>query len=179
MAAEDKQLFTQRELYKEFYAVPEGMRKDRFFTEDTHEPIVTDTDFGRAFNVHPKTLYRWSKEPDFIQHVYNIRRERMERGIPEVIEALMKQAGSGNMTAIKMVLEFVGMDVLGKNTDEDISIGDNPFNSEGKITYFALELAEHLVKSMRLDVLPDKMANVIAKYMIETALPKEESLELD
>ena len=58
--------------------------------------------------VNWRTLTRWKKLPGWMEEVNRIARAGLERGLPDVYGALLREAAKGSIHHIRTVLELVG-----------------------------------------------------------------------
>ena len=86
------------------------------------QPDITAQEVAVRLGVSPKTVEAWRQDPNFIDAIYN--RYMLEFGgeIPAVLNAMIREAKSGNVQAGRLVLEHSGK--LVKNVNITI---DSPF----------------------------------------------------
>jgi len=86
------------------------------------QPDITAQEVAVRLGVSPKTVEAWRQDPNFIDAIYN--RYMIEFGgeIPAVLNAMIREAKSGNVQAGRLILEHSGK--LVKNVNITI---DSPF----------------------------------------------------
>lgn len=70
--------------------------------------MSTQGEFAAEHQVNEATLSRWKKEDGFMDGVEEMRRERLDEELTEVYQALIDQAKSGNMDAIRFAFKLSG-----------------------------------------------------------------------
>ncbi len=70
------------------------------------EKKVTDVKMCEELGIHVMTLWRWKQKPEFIQAVNDLAYSLLKSELPDVYRALAKQAKSGNVKAIEILLRF-------------------------------------------------------------------------
>ena len=88
-------------LFQQWLAIPKGMRADK-------TGLGTQKEFAQKHNVTPTTLSRWKQDPDFMDAVEHERNKRLDRELSEVYQALIDEAISGNMDAIRFAFKLTG-----------------------------------------------------------------------
>lgn len=92
----------RQQLYQRWKATPRAMRRPDQQTEE---------DVARILRVDLDTLRAWEQQPDFWLNVFSYARTILGSSLPSVLEALVKKAQSGSVTAIKLVLEVLDLHV--------------------------------------------------------------------
>jgi len=90
-------LTCEYEEFVKFCAMPRVLRK-----------IKTQCEFSKKFGVNEDTLTDWKKLPEFLERVRQIILEREQEGLPDVIDALRGEAETGNPSAVRLWLQYVG-----------------------------------------------------------------------
>ena len=85
-------------------------------------PTITNIDLAQKLKVSSVTVNRWMKDPNFIEACYD--RYMLEFGgqLPNVLNAMIREAQAGNVQAARLILEHSGK--LVKNINVTI---DSPF----------------------------------------------------
>jgi len=94
--------------FVQFCATPRVLRK-----------IKTQREFAKEFGVSEDTLTDWKKTPEFLDRIRQIILEREQEGLSDVINALRGEAESGNPSAIRLWLQYVGELQLRKLDNKD------------------------------------------------------------
>ena len=85
--------------FAEWLALPEALR----------HPETLDG-LANAMNVRPATLSRWERDGEFQGLVSEMACERLDRVIPDVIQAIIDMAVKGDFRFVKLVLDLTGND---------------------------------------------------------------------
>ena len=70
--------------------------------------IKTQREFAKKFGVNEDTLTDWKKVSGFLERVRRIILEREQEGLPDVINALCREAKKGKPGAAKLWLQYIG-----------------------------------------------------------------------
>jgi len=90
-------LISEYEEFVRFCATPRILRE-----------IKTQREFADKFGVSEDTLTDWKKIPEFLDRVHQIILEREQEGLPDVINALRNEAETGDPSAVRLWLQYVG-----------------------------------------------------------------------
>ncbi len=93
-------LHTLKARYRTFLSVPMRYRPDN---------LRTIEEFASFYNIKPALLQQWESEPGFWDEVFNGARAVAGRALADVIDALVMRAKGGNVNAIKLALEMLGV----------------------------------------------------------------------
>ena len=85
-------------------------------------PNITAQEIASKLNIHTQTVSNWRKDPNFVDMVYSIYMVEFGAEIPSVLQAMIREAKSGNVQAGRLVLEHSGK--LVKNINITV---DSPF----------------------------------------------------
>jgi transcriptional regulator with XRE-family HTH domain len=94
---------TERQrLYEIWKATPPAARQEGQQTEEQVAALL---------GVTITTLRDWERQPEFWMNVFQESRRILGNSIPQVLDALVKKASGGSVTAIKLLLEVLGLHV--------------------------------------------------------------------
>jgi len=127
------------------------------------QPDITARQVADKLGVSVKTVEGWRQDPNFIDAIYE--RYMIEFGgeIPAVLNAMIREAKSGNVQAGRLILEHSGK--LVKNINVTV---DSPFEKFMK----KIEVAE-VVDGEIEDVVVEEIINEIPEEVVEiTTLPE-------
>ena len=126
------------------------------------QPDITAQEVAVKLGVSPKTVEGWRQDPNFIDAIYN--RYMIEFGgeIPAVLNAMIREAKSGNVQAGRLILEHSGK--LVKNVNITI---DSPFEKfmskievanvvDGEIEDAEVEEIISVIPEVDLTTLPER-----------------------
>jgi len=115
-------------------------------------PSSTRKEIASHVGVTPTTVYDWQKEPYFVDAVYETYMTKFGFQLPSVLEAMIREALTGNVQAGRLVLEHSGK--LVKNVHVQV---DSPFEkflkAENEVEF---EDAEVIEAEYDLDKLPER-----------------------
>ena len=131
------------------------------------QPSITAKEVADVLGVSVNTVAEWRQDPNFIDAVYN--RYMIEFGgeLPAVLNAMIREAKSGNVQAGRLVLEHSGK--LIKNINVTI---DSPFEKFMK----KIEVAD-VVDGEIEDVVVTEIINEIPEGVVETTPLPERKIE--
>jgi hypothetical protein len=86
--------------YRTFLSVPMSVRPSA---------MQTVKQFANHFNIQPSLLRQWEAEPAFWDEVFSESRSVLGRAMADIMEALVARAKGGNVNAIKLSLEVLGV----------------------------------------------------------------------
>jgi len=86
--------------YRTILSVPTELRPEQF---------KTPADFARYFNLPVALLKQWEMEPGFWDSVFTEAQAVVGRAMADVMQSLARRAKSGNIQAIKLSLEVLGV----------------------------------------------------------------------
>ena len=86
------------------------------------QPSITAKEVANSLGVSFRTVEHWRTDPNFIEAINERHNIVVSSEIPAVINAMLREAKSGNVQAAKLVLEFMGK--LVKNINVTV---DSPF----------------------------------------------------
>ena len=115
-------------------------------------PAATRVEIASHVGVTPTTVYDWQREPYFVDAVYETYMTAFGFQLPSVLEAMIREALTGNVQAGRLVLEHSGK--LVKNVHVQV---DSPFEKFLKAeTEVEFEDAEVIEAEYDLDKLPER-----------------------
>jgi len=115
-------------------------------------PAATRVEIASHVGVAPNTVYDWQREPYFVDAVYETYMTSFGFQLPSVLEAMIREALTGNVQAGRLVLEHSGK--LVKNVHVQV---DSPFEKFLKAeTEVEFEGAEVIEAEYDLDKLPER-----------------------
>jgi len=126
-------------------------------------PDITAQEVADQLQMNVRTVVSWKKDPNFIDAIYE--RYMVEFGgeLPAVLNAMVREAKSGNVQAGRLVLEHSGK--LVKNVNVTV---DSPFEKFMK----KIEVAD-VVDGEIEDVVVNEIINEIPEEMVDiTTLPE-------
>ena len=126
-------------------------------------PDITAQEVADALGVKVRTVVDWKSDPNFVDAVYN--RYMVEFGgeIPAVLNAMIREAKSGNVQAGRLILEHSGK--LVKNINVTV---DSPFEKFMK----KVEVADVIDGEIE-DVVVTEIINEIPEEVVDiTTLPE-------
>ena len=126
-------------------------------------PDITAQEVADQLQMNVRTVISWKKDPNFIDAIYE--RYMVEFGgeLPAVLNAMVREAKSGNVQAGRLVLEHSGK--LVKNVNVTV---DSPFEKFMK----KIEVAE-VVDGEIEDVVVNEIINEIPEEVVDiTTLPE-------
>ena len=131
------------------------------------QPSITAKEVADILGVSANTVAEWRQDPNFIDAVYN--RYMLEFGgeLPAVLNAMIREAKSGNVQAGRLVLEHSGK--LVKNVNVTV---DSPFEKFMK----KIEVAD-VVDGEIEDVVVTEIINEIPEEVVETTPLPERKIE--
>ena len=113
-------------------------------------PAATRVEIASHVGVAPNTVYDWQREPYFVDAVYETYMTSFGFQLPSVLEAMIREALTGNVQAGRLVLEHSGK--LVKNVHIQV---DSPFEKFLKAEVGGkYEDAEIIEAEYELDKLP-------------------------
>jgi hypothetical protein len=86
--------------YKLWRSLPPG---------DRPEALRTDKEFAKYYNVSLSTLRQWESSPAFWEECFAIAKNTIGQRLPEILSALAARAATGNVPAVKLALEVLGV----------------------------------------------------------------------
>lgn len=86
--------------YKVWRSLPPDERPDA---------IQTEREFAKYYGLSMATLRQWESDPKFWEDAFAIAKATIGRRLPEILTALAKRASDGNVPAIKLSLEVLGV----------------------------------------------------------------------
>lgn len=95
--------------YMDWLALPKALRQPK-----------TDGQFATQLGVNQSTLWRWRQIPGFADELRRQVREQLKSEVPEIYEALVKEAKKGDVPAIKLALEITGDYVPSQKIDANV-----------------------------------------------------------
>ena len=101
-------LTREYEEFVRFCATPRVLRETK-----------TQREFAKKFGVNEDTLTDWKKVPGFLERIRQIILEREQEGLPDVIDALRGKAESGDPSAVRLWLQYVGEIELRKSDNKN------------------------------------------------------------
>ena len=110
-------------------------------------PNITAQEVANKLNVHVKTVASWRKDPNFVDMVYSIYMVEFGAEIPAVLQAMIREAKSGNVQAGRLVLEHSGK--LVKNINITV---DSPFEKFLKADQAEVEYVDAEVQDIVEDI---------------------------
>ena len=132
-------------------------------------PNITVQEIAKRLNVHINTVASWRKDPNFVDMVYGIYMVEFGAEIPSVLQAMVREAKSGNVQAGRLVLEHSGK--LVKNINVTI---DSPFEKYLKAEEAEVEYMDAEVQDV-VDDIPDIPDVVLPERKIEQQEERKES----
>tara|TARA_Y100000310_G_scaffold180177_1_gene180092 strand:+ start:223 stop:927 length:705 start_codon:yes stop_codon:yes gene_type:complete len=115
-------------------------------------PRATKKEIASHVGVAPTTVYDWQREPFFVDAVYETYMTAFGFQLPAVLEAMIREALTGNVQAGRLVLEHSGK--LVKNVHVQV---DSPFEkflkAETEVEFDDVEVIE---AEYDLDKLPER-----------------------
>ena len=72
-------------------------------------PMQTYSSLGREIGVNESTIRNWFSNPTFIDACYNRYMEVAGIELPQVVQAMVREAKEGNVHAGRLVLEHFGI----------------------------------------------------------------------
>lgn len=131
------------------------------------QPDITAQQVADVLGVSVKTVEGWRQDPNFIDAIYE--RYMLEFGgeIPAVLNAMIREAKSGNVQAGRLVLEHSGK--LVKNINVTV---DSPFEKFMK----KVEVAEVIDGEVE-DVVVTEIVNEIPEEVVDLSTLPERNLE--
>jgi len=115
-------------------------------------PAATRVEIASHVGVAPTTVYDWQREPYFVDAVYETYMTAFGFQLPSVLEAMIREALTGNVQAGRLVLEHSGK--LVKNVHVQV---DSPFEkflkAENEVEFEDVEVIE---AEYDLDKLPER-----------------------
>jgi len=101
--------WTQKQLkYIRFLADPEETRSKSQFAQD--------------IGVSLRTLFRWQEKEGFSDAVYELAMVHLKGDLAPVLRALAKQAGKGDVQAIKLALQHTGKFVERQSSAQEVKV---------------------------------------------------------
>jgi len=126
-------------------------------------PNITAQEVADKLEMNVRTVISWKKDPNFVEAIYNIYKVHFDSEIPAVLNAMVREAKSGNVQAGRLVLEHSGK--LVKNVNVTV---DSPFEKFMK----KIEVAD-VVDGEIEDVVVNEIINEIPEEMVDiTTLPE-------
>ena len=132
-------------------------------------PNITAQEVANKLNVHVKTVASWRKDPNFVDMVYSIYMVEFGAEIPAVLQAMIREAKSGNVQAGRLVLEHSGK--LVKNINITV---DSPFEKFLKAEEAEVEFMDAEIQDV-VDYIPDIPDVVLPERKIEQQEERKES----
>ena len=130
-------------------------------------PDITAQEVADALGVKVRTVVDWKSDPNFVDAIYN--RYMVEFGgeIPAVLNAMIREAKSGNVQAGRLILEHSGK--LVKNINVTV---DSPFEKFMK----KIEVAD-VVDGEIEDVVVTEIIDEIPEEVVEISTLPERKIE--
>tara|TARA_R100000458_G_C8221241_1_gene205533 strand:+ start:262 stop:939 length:678 start_codon:yes stop_codon:yes gene_type:complete len=130
-------------------------------------PDITAQEVADQLQMNVRTVISWKKDPNFIDAIYE--RYMVEFGgeLPAVLNAMVREAKSGNVQAGRLVLEHSGK--LVKNVNVTV---DSPFEKFMK----KIEVAE-VVDGEIEDVVVNEIINEIPEEVVDLSTLPERNTE--
>lgn len=119
---------------------PRGKRRKfiEIMSDPTHQGCKTNEEISKLVGINPATYYSWIREPELLRAAYDLYTFTLATKLPAVLDAAVKAAVKGDITAIKLIVEK-GERLLGMYED---ATGEKMFSFEQ-----ACELIESASKS--------------------------------
>ena len=132
-------------------------------------PNITAQEIASKLNIHTQTVSNWRKDPHFVDMVYSIYMVEFGAEIPAVLQAMIREAKSGNVQAGRLVLEHSGK--LVKNINITV---DSPFEKFLKAEEAEVEFMDAEIQDV-VDDIPDIPDVVLPERKIEEQEERKES----
>ena len=132
-------------------------------------PNISSQEVANKLNVHINTVASWRKDPNFVDIGYSIYMVEFGAEIPSVLQAMIREAKSGNVQAGRLVLEHSGK--LVKNINITI---DSPFEKFLKAEEAEVEFMDAEIQDV-VDDIPDIPDIVLPERKIEQQEERKES----
>ena len=117
-------------------------------------PDVQHQDVAKMLGIGEKTLFRFRRDPNFWNKVYDYYMVSFEGEIPDVLRAMVREAKAGNTQAGRLVLEHSGK--LQKNINITI---DSPFEKWMQKVEGGVEIEDaEIIEDMK--ALPDDFSGL-------------------
>jgi hypothetical protein len=106
-----------KSLFAEFTSLRPEQRQEVF-------GFYFDKDFAAHYNVTPKTLCAWKKDPRFEREKRKLYLQRVDKRLPNVIDRMLDKAEDGDVVAGKEILKMAGLleDTIRIKTETQINI---------------------------------------------------------
>lgn len=72
------------------------------------EPELTNEEYAAQVGINPKTLYAWKKNPEFVEYLDGLCKEKFKSYEALALKKLHKRLEKGDMRAITYVLDGTG-----------------------------------------------------------------------
>ena len=132
-------------------------------------PNITAQEIASKLNIHTQTVSNLRKDPNFVDMVYSIYMVEFGAEIPAVLQAMIREAKSGNVQAGRLVLEHSGK--LVKNINITV---DSPFEKFLKAEETEVEFMDAEIQDV-VDDIPDIPDVVLPERKIEEQEERKES----
>jgi hypothetical protein len=77
--------------------------------DERPDVLKTDRDFAKYYGLSLSTLRQWESDPRFFEDVFATAKSTIGRRLPEILGALAARAAGGNIPAVKLALEVLGV----------------------------------------------------------------------
>ena len=141
-------------------------------------PNITVKDLAFELGITERTIVKWRTDPNFMDAIYDRYMVLFGGELPAILNAMIREAKSGNVQAGRLVLEHSGK--LVKNINVTV---DSPFEKYLKAVDIDIEDAE-IIEVMEeipiIETLPDRdieppiKRNKREKKQIDSAIKKEQ-----
>lgn len=85
---------------------PKQLKYIKFLADP--EESRSKSQFAQEIKVSLRTLFRWQEKEGFWDAVYELAMVHLKAELAPVLQALAKQAGKGDVSAIKLLLQHTG-----------------------------------------------------------------------
>lgn len=85
---------------------------------------LTFEEVAEQSGISLRQLHRWRKQPEFKQAIVEQALNNVKDSLPEVLQAHEKQAKSGNVNAIKLFYELLGLLVTKQEITQEVTNKD-------------------------------------------------------
>ena len=135
-------------------------------------PTITNIDLAQKLKVSSVTVNRWMKDPNFIEACYD--RYMLEFGgqLPNVLNAMIREAQAGNVQAARLILEHSGK--LVKNINVSI---DSPFEKFLKQVPDAEVFSDKESKEMGIHTFSFGEEDIMRSKLVKFLITKLKSVE--
>lgn len=94
----------------DWLALPKKLRKPR-----------TQDQLAKIIGYDPATLSDWKKLPGFMDDVRQAAKTHLKNDVPEIFDALAREAKAGDVQAIKLALEVTGEYIPAQKVDATVN----------------------------------------------------------